>query len=143
MDKKFVSEAERKNIENHVRAYELFSNHDPAMFDLFDENIVEKQEPDPIVGKAALAEFNRAFWAGFSDLRVDLDCAYGAGDYTFVAGRLRGTNDGDFPMMGLSKTGKAIDIGFVEVVHWKNGKAVLSVPLMDNEEMLRQLGLSH
>jgi hypothetical protein len=42
MNKASVSEVEKKNIENHARAYQLFSNHDPAMFDLFDDNIVEK-----------------------------------------------------------------------------------------------------
>ncbi|MBI1945757.1 MAG: ester cyclase [Deltaproteobacteria bacterium] len=135
-----MSAAELANVARHKRAYALFSAHDPAMFDLFADDVIEVQEPEPIVGKPALIELNRAFWGGFSDIRVDVDRAWGAGAHTFLAGRLRGTNDGLFAPMGLDHTGKAIDVGFVEVVRWRDGKAVRSVPLMDEAELARQLG---
>lgn len=134
-----TSAAESANVARHKQAYELFSAHDAAMFELFADEIVEVQEPEPIVGKAALMEFNRAFWGGFSDIRVDVDRAWGAGAHTFLAGRLRGTNDGVFPPMGLDRTGKKIDVGFVEVVQWRDGKAVRAVPLMNEDELARQL----
>ncbi|MER3442570.1 MAG: hypothetical protein C4296_14575 [Gemmataceae bacterium] len=47
MDKKVLSEVEKKNIEHRERAYRLCSAHDAAMFDLFDDDIIEKQDPTP------------------------------------------------------------------------------------------------
>jgi hypothetical protein len=135
-----TSETEAKNVETHRLAYALFSRHDPAMFEVFGEDIVEHQEP-PIVGREALSAFNRAFWGGFSDLRVDVDRVCGAGDYTFLAGRLRGTNDGPMPPLGIDSTGRTLDIGFVEVIRWADGKAVHSWPIMDGEDLARQLGI--
>jgi len=138
-----LSLIEKNNIENVKKAYELFSSHDTLMFEFFAEDIIEKQEPEPIIGKKALSEFNKAFWKGFTDVRVDLDHIYAASDYTFSSGHLRGTNDGEFPPMGLSKTGKKVDVDFVETIKWKDGKAVLSVPIMNEEKLMQQLGLVH
>jgi predicted ester cyclase len=142
-DKDYTA-TEKANIENVIKAYELFSAHDTTMFDLFAEDI-EKQDPEPIVGRKALSEFNKAFWKGFTDIQVDLDLnrISASGDYTFASGHIRGTNDGEFPPMGLSKTGKKIDVDFVEVIKWKNGKAVLSIPIINEEKLMQQLGLAH
>ncbi|MBI2372578.1 MAG: ester cyclase [Deltaproteobacteria bacterium] len=136
-----MSATERANAQLHKQAYALFSAHDEKMFELFAEDIVEVQHPEPIVGKPALADFNRAFWGGFSDIRVDVEQAYAAGEYTFLAGRLRGTNDGTFAPMGLNRTNRKLDLHFVEVVRWRNGKAIHSTPVMDEAELVRQLGL--
>lgn len=144
-DDKGYTATEKANMENVKRAYELFSAHDTTMFHFFADNIIEKQDPEPIVGKQALSEFNKAFWAGFSDIRVDLDVdrMAASGDYTFASGHLRGTNDGEFPPMGLSKTGKKIDVDFVEMIKWENGKAVISIPLMNEKKLMQQLGVSN
>ena len=131
---------EAGNIERHRMAYALFSRHDAAMFDIFTDDIVEHQDP-PIVGKAALADFNRAFWTGFSDLRVEIGQTFAAGEYTFLAGRLKGTNDGPMPAFGLDRSGRCLDIGFVEVVRWRNGKAEHSWPIMDHADLAGQLRL--
>jgi predicted ester cyclase len=136
-----TTDTEQKNTDAHWRSYALFSAHDPAMFEVFADDIVEHQEP-PIVGREALAEFNRAFWAGFSDLRATLDRVFAAGDFTFAAGRVTGTNDGPMPAFGIDRTGRKLDVGFVEVIQWRDGKAAHSWPIMDQAEVARQLGIS-
>ena len=78
---------------------------------------------------------------GFSDLKVTPDEAWGAGDYTVVRGHMRGTNDGAVQEMGLTKTGKAIDMGFLEIIRWKGGKAKQVWVFMNTMEMAQQLGL--
>lgn len=128
------------NLESHRNAYGLFSRHDTGMFEHMDEGIIEHQEP-PIVGRDALKAFNAALWEGFSDIGVTVETGHAAGEYTFVSGRLCGTNDGPLPMFGLDRSGKKLDIGFVEVVRWKDGKAAESWPIMDGQDFARQLGL--
>ncbi len=93
----------------------------------------------PLTGKAALIDLNRAFWAGFSDIRVDLEQAWSRADYTVVVGRLRGTNDGAMPMLGANRTGRHIDVSFIEVVRWRDGEAAASWPFMDEAALASQL----
>jgi hypothetical protein len=137
-------ETETKNAAAHVNVYALFSAHDRSMADHFAEDIVERSpsEAEDIRGKTALMAFNEAFWAGFSDIRVEVSRAWGAGDYTFVEGRLIGTNDGEMPALGLSKTGRKIDVPFLEIVKWQDGKAKLSLPFMNSLVLAMQLGLA-
>jgi hypothetical protein len=139
---KTYTDVEMGNMENLKKAYALFSSHDTAMFDYFADSIIEQGNP-PTIGKKALKEFNKAFWVGFTDIRVDLDTnrIFAAGDYTFASAYVRGTNDGEFPPMGLSKTGKKIDVDFVEIIKWEGGKAILSIPLMNEQKMMQQLGM--
>ena len=145
IDENNYTPTEKANIERVKEAYALFSAHDSSMFDYFAENMVEKQDPEDIVGKKAIVELNKAFWAGFTNIRADLDTnrISASGDYTFAPGHFRGTNDGEFPMMGLSKTGKKIDVDFVEMIKWQDGKAVLSAPILNQKKMMLQLGLAH
>jgi predicted ester cyclase len=67
---------------------------------------------------------------------------FAAGDFTFAAGRVTGTNDGPMPAFGIDRTGRKLDVGFVEVIQWRDGKAVHSWPIMDQAEVARQLGLA-
>jgi hypothetical protein len=110
-------------IAQHRRAYELFNKKDPAMFELFADDIVETSnaEPQPIVGKKALIEMNQEMWKGIPDIHVDVDSALAQASFTVVTGHLRGTKDG-----------KPMDVPFVEVVEWKDGKARRSYPFMQN-----------
>jgi len=136
-------EAEAKNVAAHKQAYELFSKHDKAMFDIMadDALLVEYGMPTDIKGKKGISGFLEANWKAFSDLKIVPDEVWGAGDYTFALGHMIGTNDGDMPAMKLKKTGKKMDLRFGEVVRWENGKAKDIYPFSDNMEMAAQLGL--
>jgi len=135
---------ERKNADAHKKVYELFSKHDKAMGDVFADDAVESNmsEAADIKGKKALMGFNEQLWKGFPDIKVEVQEAWGAGDFTFLVGRLTGTNEAPLPAMGIKKkTGKPIDFLFAEVVKWENGKAKMSWPFYDSMQMGMQLGL--
>jgi predicted ester cyclase len=137
-------EAEAKNTEAHRKVYELFDKKDPAMEDYFADDIVESNnsEPKDTVGKKALMEYNKGFWSGFPDAKVIVEDAWGAGPYSVAVARVTGTNDGDWPAMGLKKTGKKINVPFVEIVKWEKGKAKWSGSFMNGMDFATQLGLA-
>lgn len=134
---------ERENVARHREAFARFSKADRSMFDLIADDIVEsnQSEPHDFHGKKELLAFNEAFWTGFPDIHVDVEHAFGAGEYTFLAGRLRGTNTGPMPALGIDNTGKKLDLGFFEIVRWQNGRATHSWPFMDSMDIAAQLGL--
>jgi predicted ester cyclase len=136
-------DAETKNVELYKKGYELFSKHDPAIFDLFADDVVFKDPtmPADVVGKAENVAMTESFWKAFSDLKGELDEVWAAGDYVAGFGHLKGTNDGDLPAMGLKKTGKKIDIRFGEIAKVENGKVKVMYPFMDGMDMAAQLGL--
>jgi hypothetical protein len=43
--------------------------------------------------------------------------------------------------MGLSKTGKKLDLKFAEITQWKAGKIQVAYPFANTFEMASQLGL--
>jgi predicted ester cyclase len=61
-------------------------------------------------------------WGGFSDLRRTPDRTWAAGEYVIGTGRLSGTNDGAVPSLGLDKTGRKLDVTYVEIVHFSAEK---------------------
>ena len=54
---------------------------------------------------------------------------------------MTGTNDGDVPMMKLKKTGKPIDVTFLEIDKVKDGKVTNAWLFYDNMAFASQLGL--
>lgn len=134
---------EKQNVAAHVHAYELFNARAPTFNDYLAEDIIESANGDPedVTGKAALMAKNSMMLKGFSDMKVTPDEAWGAGDYTVVRAHMRGTNDGAVEEMGLPKTGKAIDMGFLELIQWQDGKAKHVWVFMNTMEMAQQLGL--
>lgn len=132
---------ERENAAAVRRAYELFSKKDPAFDQYLADGVIESNnsEPEDSVGKAALQAHNRAFVAGFPDISVSIESVLAAGDYTAQLGRIRGTNSGDMP--GIGRTGRKVDVTFVELMRWENGKCVRSWPFMNGLELATQLGL--
>ncbi|HTM43579.1 MAG TPA: ester cyclase, partial [Polyangiaceae bacterium] len=134
---------EAKNVEIHKKGYELFNAKNPAFSDLLGEGLMEHDYsmPADAMGKKTMTSKLQGMWKGFSDIHLNMDEVWGAGDYTFVRGHMTGTNDGDMPMMKLKKTGKKVDVAFGEVAQWDNGKLKTIYFFMDGMDMAGQLGL--
>lgn len=125
------------------RAYEIMSAGDLAELDaLIADDVAEHAPMPPGLPqgregvKALLAEYRTAF----PDLRMTIEKYLEQGDIGCAVVRLTGTNTG--PLMGKSATGKAIDIGAVDVVRVVDGRVVEHWGATDDLGMLTQLGLA-
>lgn len=137
-------ETEAKNVELHKKAYELFNAHDKAMFELLTDKSIDRDYcmPADTVGKKEIGMKLSALWKGFSDMKLNAEQMWGAGEYTFAAGTLTGTNDGAIPSLKLmKKTGKTVNVRFGEVAAWEGDKLKWVAFFMDSMDMATQLGM--
>jgi len=84
---------------------------------------------------------NEGSFMGFSDKDTEILEIFGDGDKVVSHVRMTGTNDGDLPFGGISKTGKAIDIDWIQISrHADDGTIVETWAQMDLPKMMVQLG---
>jgi hypothetical protein len=84
---------------------------------------------------------NEGSFQGFSDKNTEILEIFGDGDRVVSHVRMRGTNDGDMPFGGISATGKAIDIDWIQISrHGDDGVIQETWAQMDLPKMMVQLG---
>jgi len=137
------SATEKANLAAAKKAYQRFNKKDPALFDLFADDVVQSDQilPADNKGKAATVEVVKGFFAMSSNGKLETPVIFAAGDYVVAAGRFTGTNDGDIAPMGVKKTGKKFNLDMVEISKWRDGKVVELWPFFDGMQMAMQLGL--
>lgn len=135
------SASEQANAAAVRHAYTLWNARDPAFGAVLANEIVESNnsEPQDTVGKAALEQHNAALIGAFSNVRIDVERVLAAGHYTVSFAHMRGTHDGD--LGPLKRTGKSIDVPLVEVIEWRDGKAIRSMPFLNGMQLATQLGM--
>lgn len=80
------------------------------------------------------------FWhRGFPDLQMKGERMFSDGDYVAVRFSIRGTHRGEF--MGVSPTGKSIEIAGTGIHRFQNGKIAESWVTPDTLSLFRQLGI--
>ncbi len=115
-------------------------------FDVFDELIsddfVEHEELPPGVpqGKAAPREMITMMRAAFPDLQVTVEDMLQDDSKVVTRSRFAGTHEGEF--MGIPPTGNGFDIPVIDIVEFREGKAVAHWGVMDNAAMMEQLGVA-
>ena len=115
-------------------------------FDVFDELIsddfVEHEELPPGVpqGKAAPREMITMMRAAFPDLQVTVEDMLQDGSKVVTRSRFAGTHEGEF--MGIPPTGNGFDIPVIDIVEFREGKAIAHWGVMDNAAMMEQLGVA-
>jgi steroid delta-isomerase-like uncharacterized protein len=115
-------------------------------FDVLDELIsddfVEHEELPPGVpqGKAAPREMFTMMRAAFPDLQVTVEDMLQDGSKVVTRSRFAGTHEGEF--MGISPTGNGFDIPVIDIVEFREGRAVAHWGVMDNAAMMEQLGVA-
>jgi steroid delta-isomerase-like uncharacterized protein len=103
-------------------------SHDPA-------------EPEDVRGIEAHRERIRAYRTAMSDLEVLVEDIVASGDRVATRWRARGTNDGE--LMGMSPTGKHIEITGMSIDRFDaDGKIVETWDQWDNAGFMVQLGLA-
>jgi predicted ester cyclase len=102
-----------------------FVRHDPGL-------------PFAVRGPAGIKQLSDALNPGIPDMALPIEHVVAEGDLVLVHLRVKGTHEGD--LMGLSPTGKAIDIGVMDLFKIEDGVIVEHWALLDNLGMLKQLG---
>jgi len=104
-------------------------------------NVVRHSAATPGVVVTNLAEF-RAFletdFATVPDSVMEIDVIFGGGDYVAMRARYTGTQDG--PMGPFPASGKRMELPFVGILRFEDGKIVEMWAEWDNLHALTQLG---
>ena len=126
-----------------LRLYdEVFSQGD---FDLGDElladDFVEHEEAPPGIppGKAAPRTLMTMMRAAFPDFHAAAEELLEDGDKVIARARFSGTHQGEF--MGIPATGKRFDIAVIDIIEFRDGKAIAHWGVMDMAGMMEQLGV--
>ncbi|HVO43876.1 MAG TPA: ester cyclase [Aggregatilineales bacterium] len=94
--------------------------------------------PGPESAKRAVTHLR----AGFPDIQFTVEDLIADGDSVVVRVTFRGTHQGEF--MGIPATGKAIEVGGVEMARLSGGQIVEEAwHFMDELGLLKQLGVLH
>jgi len=94
-------------------------------------------------GKAACAAFFGSWIAAFPDARVEVHAVHIVDDVVVEEGTFMGTQNGVLygPMGDVPPTGRSIEVDYVHVLRYRDGKHVSLDLMFDRLMMLEQLGL--
>lgn len=138
------SPTEKFNLDVAKNALEAFNKHDVnALVDMMTADVVfsDLGAPKDVVGKPAVKKSFEGMFKAFSDLKIEAKTVWAAGDYIVMEGSMSGTNDGNMPSMKLKKTGKTLQVRFLEIDEVKDGK-LKNMWVFDNSmAFAAQLGL--
>jgi steroid delta-isomerase-like uncharacterized protein len=104
-----------------------------AMDHAMDTMITKKQ------GLAGLKEMIMVNRTAFPDLRLTVKAMATSGDTLLAYYTFTGTNSG--MMMGMPATNKSVEVNGVDIVVFKDGKAVEHWEVSDQLGMMKQLGM--
>ena len=104
-----------------------------AMDHALDTMITKKQ------GLAGIKDFFRANITSFPDTKITVNAVGTSGDTLLAYYTFTGTNSG--PMMGMPATNKFVEVNGVDIVVFKDGKAVEHWEVSDQLGMMKQLGM--
>jgi ketosteroid isomerase-like protein len=94
-------------------------------------------------GKGACAGFFGSWFAAFSDAHVDVHDVHFVDDVAVEEGTFSGTHDGVLhtPTGDIAPTGRPVNVGYIQVLRFREGKHVYFHLMFDRLAMLEQLGL--
>ena len=123
------------------RLYELLTAGDVDSFgDLLADDFVEHEElPGLTPMKEGVIALFRMYIAAFPDLRMVPEDVLTSGDKAVARVRVTGTHQGEF--MGMSATGKAVDVQLIDIIRFgDDGLAREHWGVFDTMTMMQQLG---
>jgi predicted ester cyclase len=104
-----------------------FRRHDPGL-------------PFQVVEPQGVERLADVLLPAFPDMRLDIDDMVAEGEKVLVRLTIRGTQRGE--LMGIAPTGRAVEVGVMDLFHVRNGKLIEHWALFDNLGMLKQLGVT-
>lgn len=111
---------------------------------IIDEMVADNyKEHETIPGiepnKTGLKEWIKMTRSAFPDLKMEVEDMIAEGDKVAVMARMKGTHQGEF--LGKKGTGRKLDMPFVDVILFKDGKVMEHWGYTDNLKMMEQLQL--
>ncbi len=136
-------DAEKANIDLYNQSIDAFNKQDAKAMDalMADDAVWSEAAAPKDVGKKEAMAGTKDMWKAFPDGKLTVNKTIAAGDYVIATGTLTGTNKGAMPSMKMKATGKAIDLPFMEVVQYQDGKVTHDWLFFDGAGMAMQLGL--
>ncbi len=129
---------EEENKALILKGWELLNNRDVASFiNLLDPDFVEHFSE----GDISLEQFKETlmdYYNTFPDDKATVDIILAEGDMVAVRVTHRGTHKGEF--MGISPTGKSIDITNTGIARIVDGKEIEAWSTIDSLRLMQQLG---
>jgi steroid delta-isomerase-like uncharacterized protein len=94
-------------------------------------------------GKAECAAFFGSWFAAFPDARVEVHAVHIAGDVAAEEGTFTGTQNGVLhgAMGDIPPTGRSVEVDYIQVIRFRDGKHVAFNLMFDRMNMMEQLGL--
>jgi predicted ester cyclase len=134
---------EAANVDVEKAEFAAWNKHDAAAVDAFsaDDMVFRDLSGPKDSDKKQSSEFNKGYWKAFSDAKLTTSSIWAAGDYAVTVGTFEGTNDGNFPAMGFTKTGKQVKAPFLGIDRFEGGKIKESWLFLDGGTFAAQLGL--
>ncbi len=125
------------------RIYEEIFNQgsDDTIDDLLADDFVEREALPPGMpqGKDAPKAMTAMMRGAFPDFHATVEEMLQDGNKVITRARFSGTHRGEF--MGIPATGKTFDIPVIDIVEFRDDKAVAHWGLMDMAGMMAQLGV--
>jgi ketosteroid isomerase-like protein len=127
------------------RGTDTFNAHDIEGFTavLADDVVFEAPGRMRGEGKEACAGFYGSWFAAFPDAHVDVHNVHFVDDVAVEEGTFTGTHDGVLhaPTGDIAPTGRPVNVGYIQVLRFRDGKHVSFHLMFDRLAMLEQLGL--
>ncbi len=129
------------NATNLRRIFEEGMNQNkPEVFDeLIAPTYVNHNLPTPAPGPQGFKTMVGIFQNAFPDFHVDVADIIGEGDLVSSRGYFTGTHQGNF--QDIAPTGKRINVAYIDIWRFENGKLVENWVNLDMVGMMRQLGV--
>jgi len=104
-----------------------------------DEFVMESDaNPAPVRGREGYREFARTYLTAFPDTHFTIDDQIATNDQVVTRWTVTGTHKGE--LMGISPSGKPVEIHGCSVDQIRNGEVVRDFTYWDSAALLRQLG---
>jgi len=110
--------------------------------ELLADDFVEHQELPPGIpqGKGAPRAYTIMFRSAFPDFRMAVEEMLQDGNKVITRVRVSGTHKGEF--MGIPPTDNKFDVSAIDIIEFRDDKAIGHWGVMDTAAMMEQLGVS-
>ena len=113
-------------------------------FDTFDElvadDVIEHEElPGFSQDKAGVRASFQMMRAAFPDMRFEVERMVAEGDTVVIQSHFSGIHEAEF--MGIPATGRALDVGVIDILRVANDRLAEHWGIMDSMSMMQQLGV--
>jgi steroid delta-isomerase-like uncharacterized protein len=137
----FASEMEDTNLAQMKKFYTDVINQ--GKFDLLDqlctENFIEHEElPGVKPNREGVKQFFQMYRKAFPDLKFEIEQMIAKDDKVVTYITITGTHKAEF--MGVPASGKKINLKGIDIVRFKNGRAVEHWGVTDTMTMMSQIG---